>query len=289
MRISLASLNANGQAFANVAGQLTRVVDFQVPQGQFFALDTKRPQVVRLAAREETTGRAISTAERTNNALDAAALADTPVQPPSRYIPTWPNVDGYTFKVFIRHRHATLGPGPWTRATINAVNWGTRVLTLALPTTLVNHAGSAHTVVAGDLIDIRISYIFAGGQLIWRRETPDNAATVTARTAWDSDTYMLGVRDQYSEGGKLITNAIAIWVPQQCHWRWYINAPVPWDFDPTLSATTIELNGAMEDMARAHAAWHSMMQAMGLATTYRTLYGLYVAQLAGIEPEAYPT
>jgi len=288
MRISLASLGADGLLSANIAGQLTRIMSMEIPQGQFFALDHTRPQIVRLAAFEETTGRAITAAERTANAFDAAALRDQPVQPKAGYIPSWPSEDGYTFKVFIRLRDATLGPGPWTRARINAVAWATRVLTIALPATLVNHAGATHSVVAGNLLDVRISYINSSGHLIWRRETPENATTSAARTVWDVSTYILGVRDQFHAAGQLLFDRVVIWVPQQCLWRWYLNAPVGWDRDPVLGATQIEINANMIDMTRAQAAWMSAMAARGLIPRYQSLYALFLAQLAGIEPDAYP-
>jgi len=288
MRISLASLDTDGQLSVNVVGQLTRIMSMEIPQGQFFALDHKRPQIVRMAAFEEATGRTISIAERTANAFDAAALRDQPVQPKAEYIPSWPSQDGYTFKVFIRLRHATLGPGPWTRATINGVNWTTRVLTIALPATLVNHAGATHSVVANDLIDTRVSYINSSGHLIWRRETPENAATSAARTSWDVSTYILGIRDQFHEAGRLLFDRVVIWIPQQCLWRWYLNSPVAWDTDPALGVGQIEINATMMDMTRAHAAWMGMVQAQGRIPEYRNLYSLYLAQLAGIKSDAYP-
>ncbi len=288
MRITLATLNEDGAVSANVVSQLSKIVDFHVPQGQFFALDTKRPQIVRLAAYETTTNHEITVGERSANAVVCAALTDQPVKPLDAYIPTWPDEDGYTFKVFIRHKDATYGAGPWTRATINAVDWTTKVLTIAIPATLVDYAGATHSLIATDKIDIRISYINTSGQLIWRRETPDNAATLAARTSWDVSTYILGVRDQLSEQGRLQFNTVAIWVPQQCHWRWYLNSPVAWDYDPSYSATQIEINATMIDMTKATSDWTAAMQANKLTPRYRTLYSLYLAQLAGIEQEAYP-
>ncbi len=61
-----------------------------------------------------------------------------------------------------------------------------------------------------------------------------------------------------------------------------------WDTDPVLGATQIEINGDMMDMTKAHAQWLGSMQAQNRVPRYRNLYSLYLAQLAGFEPDAYP-
>jgi len=279
--LTLAQLYNENKIFANTANVRSRIFEVEVPQGQFVMFDPVRAHRLRLAAYEvqQTT---LTSGDLTNGYVTTNALTDQPAKPPDRYIPTWPDYDGYTFKVYLRLVDATYGNGAWTQAQINAVDWSNRTLQVVLPTTLPDYSGADHTLAAGDTIDIRISYAFTSGQLQLVRETPENARRWAAAEAWATSPHYLNVIDQLHESGRLRLGK-HIWAPQYCLIRAYLTAPVVLDTDPTMSVTLIELFYIIKDMDEAEARFQELRRR--LALPYTNLYAFYVAQLNGIAPE----
>ena len=285
---NLLSLSSKSALSINTTNTRSKIIDIEVPQQKFFVLIPGKPIIFRPGAVEFQTYTVPATVP---TEFDLTALADAPAKPPDNFIPTWPSIDGYTFKVYINLNGTP--SGPWTRATINAVNWSTKVLTIALPSTLVDGTGATHTIASGDVINIRVSYAFTSGNLEFTRELPDNAVQRLARTFYTANPGGLNQVDQY--GYAKITLPTTVWLTDFCHLRAYLNAPVYFDigqkdsvtdttYDLSMVTTKIELPVRLETMEAVQAAYSSRQQIPGVPVKYPTLYGRLVAELAGIEP-----
>jgi|Deesub1362A_J573_1020465.scaffolds.fasta_scaffold00385_26 hypothetical protein len=282
--LTLESLVAENKIQENTANVRSLIAEMEVPQGQFIWLSLQRPHRLRLAA-YEIQSHSLTADDINNGYITSDALSDQPAKPPSRYIPEWPDYDGYTFKVFLRYVDAGGNAGAWVQAQIQAVDWDNRTLQIALPTTLPDANGADHTLAEGDTVDVRISYAMSSGILQLVRETPDNARQKAAKEAWITRAHILNVRDQLHTSGRIRFDK-KIWAPQHCLIRFYLTAPVTLDIDPEKSVTLFEIFYNIMDMAAAEAEYQR-------ARIYRpelptNLYALYVAQLVGVAKEEPP-
>ena len=282
---SLVDLVANSEIQANVAGSLSKLVEITVPRGKFIYF-SDRPQVLRLNG-YEVQRHTLTSGEISDGEFDTAALTDQPCKPPADLLPTYPTKDGQIFKVYLRHYDRTYGGGAWTQATINAVDWNNKQLTIALPDTLPDYAGNDHTLVANDLIDVRISYPLSSGKILLYREAPLSERLEARKVAWQSSPYALNVKDQYDVAGRWSFPAL-VWAPEKCRITIWVDVPVAVDIDPDYGATTINLEYVLDDLARAEARYLEFHALTGRPLKYRTLYQAFLAQLSGIEPEALP-
>ncbi len=279
--LTLEQLVAENKIQANTAGVRSRIIEIEVPQGQFFMFDPTRAHRLRLAA-YEVQQKTLTADDISNGYVTTDPLSDQPAKPPSRYIPSYPDYDGYNFKVFIRLVDSTYGNGAWTQAQINNVDWENKTIDVKLPETLPDYAGNDHTLAENDTIDIRISYAFVSGKIQIVRETPENAKRWAAAQAWMSSPYVLNVRDQLHSSGRLILGR-HIWAPQYCRICAYLTAPVVLDTDPDKSVTLIELFYTIRDMEEAEARFQELRRRLDLP--YTNIYAFYVAQLNGVAPD----
>lgn len=295
-RYTLSNLVAQGLVQENVSGQRSKIAEIEVPRGKLLWWLTNKPLIF-LPRVVEVQDHTVTAGEISAGEFDTAALTDTPCQPPAKFVPTWPDIDGYTFKVFIRLHDATYGNGPWTRATINAVNWSTKVLTIALPATVKDYAGADHTIEANDVLNVRISYAPSNASFEFTRETPDNAVQTLSRAFLTTGAVELQKRDPY--GDSRLQLGTTPWAVEFCLFRVYMDCALAFDFgqvdgpgdtdtDLDLTATQLIIPYSWMDLAQATAQWLSMAQVPGKQLKYSSLYSLFVAQLAGQEEEVPP-
>jgi len=278
---TLDELVANSEIQANVPGSLSKLVEITVPRGKFLYFMGNRPQILRLngfEVQEHTlTSDEISAGEFTTD-----PLTDQPCKPPASLLPTYPNVDGQIFKVFLRY-----SGGAWTQATINSVDWNNKQLTIALPETLPDADGNDHTLAADDVIEVRVSYPLSSGKILLYREAPLSERLEARKVAWQSSPYALNVRDQYDASGRWSFPAL-VWAPEKCRITIWVQTPVAVDIDPGLGATTISLEYVLDELARAEARYLEYYALTNRPVKYRTLYQAFLAQISGIEPESMP-
>ncbi len=285
---NLLSLSSKSAFTINTPNTRSKIIDIEVPQQKFLWLFPGKPIIFRPGAVEFQTYTVPATVP---TEFDLTALTDAPAKPPDDFIPTWPSTDGYTFKVFINLNGTP--SGPWTRATINAVNWSTKVLTIALPATLVDGSGATHTIASGDVINVRVSYAFTSGNLQFTRELPDNAMQTLQQVFYTANPGGLNQIDQY--GYSKIVLPTTVWLTDFCHLRVYLNAPVYFDigqkdsttdttYDLSMVTTKIELPVELRPLGEAQAEYAARWRAPGATVKYPTLYSRLVAELAGFEP-----
>jgi len=292
----LNELVAQGLVQENVSGQRSKIIEIEVPRGKLLWWLTKKPLIF-LPRVVEVQTHTLTSGEISAGEFDIDALTDTPCKPPSKFIPTWPDKDGYTFKVFIAHYDDTYGRGAWTRATINAVDWASKVLTIALPSSLPDYAGNSHNLVAADKIKVRISYAPSNASFEFARETPDNAVQTLAREFLNVGAVELQKRDPY--GDSRLQLGTTPWAVEFCLFRIYMTCDLAFDFgqiegpgdtdtDLSLTATQVIIPYSWMDLAEATARWMEYARSAGRRLEYSSLYSLFVAQLAGQVDEVPP-
>ncbi|MEM1684317.1 MAG: hypothetical protein QXD60_00990 [Nanopusillaceae archaeon] len=294
-KFTLVTLIEQGWVAENTPGQRSRVLEIEVPQNRLYWIRTDqkiifRPAFVYVGS---VTLQSSHFDAGTGNILPIPFVVDQPIcPPPARWQRTWPHEDGFTVKAFVRLGGAT--PGPWVRVNITNLDYATHTVTVQPPNEVPQADGTPHTFEPGDVLQARISYAAATGSWEFTRETPDNAVQRLSKAWFHASCAELNRRDQY--GASRLVVSIVPWAPEYCLFRFYLTAqgtidlgqvdgPGDTEYDPLLTATQVIIPYDEMDMSEAQAKVLAMAQGPGRVLRHRSLYSLFVAQLASQEPE----